>query len=351
MSRPSSSMLVFLLAGQSNMAGRGGLPLQGPRVIGSPEALTAEAIGRRRGELQDVLASAVRAARDVHGTSGGTGGDGGVAGVDELCKRVYRLTCGCTTDPRAWRWEPAQDPLHWDVDTRKSCGVGPGMAFAVALLGRLAAVHGRTDITIGLVPAAVGGVPLSDWLEDRGGLPEWGSSPTSLPGLGEDGASSLFKLAVARARAGVEVATRDTGATRAVLSGWLFYQGESDCGSTQLADTWCERFCSGLATPLRKALCELASKRTGQLPLVVAAVHTDPTLPSCCCLASVRKQQLHHVPNTLPRCSVVDTAHLLLRPDGLHLTTTAQDLLGAAMAEAMMPWLLEDEPLVINDNL
>ncbi|PPS19101.1 hypothetical protein GOBAR_AA01411 [Gossypium barbadense] len=29
-------------------------------------------------------------------------------------------------------WEPAREPLHHDIDVRKACGVGPGMSFANA---------------------------------------------------------------------------------------------------------------------------------------------------------------------------------------------------------------------------
>lgn len=51
-------------------------------------------------------------------------------------------------------WQPAVDPLHWD---NANAGVGPGRSFARVL--RKANPH----LTIGLVPAAVGGTGLDEW--------------------------------------------------------------------------------------------------------------------------------------------------------------------------------------------
>ena len=91
-----TTLQVFLLAGQSNMAGRG--------VV----------------EAQDSV---------VH-------------------PRVLRL------DPRM-QWVAAVDPLHWDKPAL--VGVGPGRAFGLALARR------DPSARIGLVPAAVGGSPISTW--------------------------------------------------------------------------------------------------------------------------------------------------------------------------------------------
>lgn len=53
-------------------------------------------------------------------------------------------------------WEQARDPLHADIDARKVCGVGPGMPFANVLRERVGG-------TIGLVPCAVGGTAIKEW--------------------------------------------------------------------------------------------------------------------------------------------------------------------------------------------
>lgn len=54
------------------------------------------------------------------------------------------------------KWEPANDPLHFDIDTAKACGVGPGMAFANAL-------RPHVGEEVGLVPCAVGATALKEW--------------------------------------------------------------------------------------------------------------------------------------------------------------------------------------------
>ncbi|KAL8490098.1 hypothetical protein ACS0TY_025357 [Phlomoides rotata] len=58
----------------------------------------------------------------------------------------------------ALRWEEAREPLHRDIDVDKTCGVGPGMAFSNSVLERDSGVG-----VIGLVPCAVGGTNISEW--------------------------------------------------------------------------------------------------------------------------------------------------------------------------------------------
>ncbi len=51
-------------------------------------------------------------------------------------------------------WQPAVDPVHYD---KANAGVGPGRTFGIAL------AEADTNITIGLIPAACGGSPISTW--------------------------------------------------------------------------------------------------------------------------------------------------------------------------------------------
>ncbi|KAK1417520.1 hypothetical protein QVD17_26649 [Tagetes erecta] len=53
-------------------------------------------------------------------------------------------------------YETAQDPLHSDIDSTKVCGVGPGMSFANAVKDYINGV-------IDLVPCAVGGTAIKQW--------------------------------------------------------------------------------------------------------------------------------------------------------------------------------------------
>ncbi|MFL5619201.1 MAG: sialate O-acetylesterase [Gemmatimonadaceae bacterium] len=130
-------MQLFLLAGQSNMAGRGKV------------------------EAQDSVVN----------------------------PRVLKLD-------RTMAWAPAVDPLHWDKPA--IVGVGPGRAFGLALVAR------DSSIRIGLVPAAVGGSPISSW--EPGAL-----DPATKTHPYDD---ALARLRVAQ----------KSGTLRAIL----WHQGESD---------------------------------------------------------------------------------------------------------------------------
>jgi len=128
---------LFLLAGQSNMAGRG--------------KISAED-------------------KNIH-------------------PRVFMLS-------KDGRWKPAVDPIHYD---KKVAGVGLGKSFAISL------AQINKDISIGLVPAACGGSPISSW------EPE---------GFHEQTNSHPYDDAIRRMRHAMN---------NGVIKGILWHQGESDC--------------------------------------------------------------------------------------------------------------------------
>ncbi|XP_057974191.1 probable carbohydrate esterase At4g34215 [Malania oleifera] len=67
---------------------------------------------------------------------------------------ILRLTANLT-------WVEAREPLHADIDAEHACGVGPGMPFANAVLrmGKKNSSFGA----VGLVPCAVGGTSIGEW--------------------------------------------------------------------------------------------------------------------------------------------------------------------------------------------
>ncbi len=93
------------------------------------------------------------------------------------------------------KWRPAVDPLHWD---KGSAGVGLGRAFAIAL------AENNDKVTIGLIPAACGGSPISTWTSG---------------GYHGQTKSHPYDDAIARARRARQDGT---------LKGILWHQGESD---------------------------------------------------------------------------------------------------------------------------
>jgi hypothetical protein len=97
-------------------------------------------------------------------------------------------------------WEAAREPLHFDIDTKKACGVGPGMSFANAVKERVGMV--------GLVPCAVGGTAIKEW--ERG--------------------KHLYESMVVRAWESV----KEGGKIKALL----WYQGESDTSHQHDAEAY-----------------------------------------------------------------------------------------------------------------
>jgi hypothetical protein len=106
--------------------------------------------------------------------------------------RVLKLTKENT-------WAPGIDPLHFDKP--QIAGVGLGSSF-----GRTMA-DADPDVTIGLIPCAVGGTPLARWQKD----------------------GDLYKQAVERAKAAMKDGT---------LKGILWHQGENDAGREETAKTY-----------------------------------------------------------------------------------------------------------------
>ncbi|KAK9054311.1 hypothetical protein SSX86_025389 [Deinandra increscens subsp. villosa] len=111
----SKGKTIILLAGQSNMSGRGGVQ--------------------------------------------NNTWDGVVPLQSQPNPSILRLTANLT-------WVQARDPLHKDIDVQATCGLGPGMAFANRVLERDPGLG-----PLGLVPCAVGGpmgTKISQW--GRGGV-------------------------------------------------------------------------------------------------------------------------------------------------------------------------------------
>jgi len=237
-------MRIFVLSGQSNMAGRGG-------------------VHRRRW-------------------------DGVVPPEGAPDPSIQRLSA-------ALDWEEAREPLHADIDTAKTCGVGPGMVFARAVLPCLQegtsgeGARAGTGIGIGLVPCAVGGTAIREWARGE----------------------RLYEQMVCRAR----VAAR-YGEIEAVL----WYQGESDAESDAAAAAY-----------------------RGNIERLIANVRADlgmPQLPFIqVALASGDKRNIEKVRSAqfsvnLPNVVTVDAMGLALNEDNLHLTTESQVKLGNMLAEA-----------------
>jgi len=100
---------TFILAGQSNISGRGGLSRYNDKWVWD--------------ENTDQIAHMLQ--------------------IESKDPRIRRLSAEDT-------WEVAHEPLHGDIDTLKTCGIGPGLLFSKILIRDI-------DQLVDLVPCAVGG--------------------------------------------------------------------------------------------------------------------------------------------------------------------------------------------------
>ncbi|KAK7351617.1 hypothetical protein VNO77_11198 [Canavalia gladiata] len=236
---------IFILAGQSNMAGRGGV---------------------------------------VNDTATGvTTWDGVVPAQCRSNPSIEKLNAQL-------KWVEAREPLHEDMDAKKTNGVGPGMAFANSVLGK----HPRFGV-VGLVPCAIGGTNISEW--ERG--------------------KELYNVMIKRAKASLH----NGGTIRALL----WYQGESDTVYLHDAQSYQRRL-------LKFFLDVRNDLQSPLLPIIQVALASG----SGPYIDIVRQAQLGI---DLLNLRTVDAQGLPLQPDGLHLSTPAQVDLGRKMANAFLQFV------------
>ncbi|GFP82058.1 probable carbohydrate esterase at4g34215 [Phtheirospermum japonicum] len=185
--------------------------------------------------------------------------------------------------------EEAKEPLHAGIDPNKTCGVGPGMAFANAILKKVSNKFG----SIVLVPGAVGGTSIREW-----------SGPNS----------GLRRRLVKRTREAV----RFGGKIRAIL----WYQGEKDTESEEGVNMYPSEY-QGFVRSLYR---ELGNPQVPFIQVALASGQGDTKS-----LESVRATQF-----AMENIITVDAMGLALQKDGLHLTTMSQVHLGNMLATAFL---------------
>ena len=191
------------------------------------------------------------------------------------------------------KWVVARDPIH-QKDGRIEPGAGPGVPFANAMC------KADPNVTIGLVPCAVGGTPLKRWV--KGG--------------------DLYAKAVEKAKA----AAKD-----GVICGVLWHQGESDTGDEKNAATYQTRL-AGMIKDLRADLGQ------PDLPVVVGQLGEFlANNPGKHPFLETVRSAIQGIPSAVPHTGYADSAGLGDKGDKLHFSADAQKELGARFAKAMQP--------------
>lgn len=196
------------------------------------------------------------------------------------------------------QWVVAKDPLHVQVG-RIAPGVGPGLSFAQEML------KANPNVTIGLVPCAVGGTLLKRWV--KGG--------------------DLYEAAVKRAKIAAQ-----TG----VIEGVLWHQGESDSDSQKNAETYEAR----LTKMFQDLRADLGSPK---LPIVVGQLGEFLTVEKHPYVNTVRAA-LDHIPALVPNIGEAVSTGLGHKGDELHFTAEAERTMGVRFAQAMQQLQAKNAP-------
>jgi hypothetical protein len=188
-------------------------------------------------------------------------------------------------------WAPAVDPLHFDKST---AGVGLGSSFGRAM------ADAEPEITIGLIPCAVGGTPLAMW--QKKGV--------------------LYQKAVERAKAAMADGT---------LRGILWHQGENDAASEETAKSYGER----LAQMVGDMRAELGA---GDVPFVAGQLGEflwKKRKTGSSRLYGIVNEQIDSLPTRVKNTAVVSSEGLAAKSDGIHFDSPALREFGKRYAVAM----------------
>jgi hypothetical protein len=192
------------------------------------------------------------------------------------------------------QWAPAQDPIHFD---KTIAGVGLGRTFAMTLADR------DPSITIGLIPCAAGGSPISSW--EPGG---YHSQTRSHP---YDDALKRTKIAMQR------------GTLKAIL----WHQGESD-SLPELASVYEEK--------LHELIARFRTEfQTPDVPFIVGQLGRFPDRPWDDATELVNAVH-ESVPDKVKKTAFVASTGLAHKGDKVHFDAKSLREFGNRYAEAYL---------------
>lgn len=199
--------------------------------------------------------------------------------------RVFMLTTNAI-------WQPAVEPITHDKP--KVLGVGPGFAFGKVMAEK------NSEATIGLIPCAFGGTPLSRW--QKGG--------------------DLYSNAVRRAKLAMKDGT---------IKGVLWHQGENDSGNRKTAETYARR----LDQMIRDLRAELGAPK---LPFVAGQLGEfllTRTNKDIACVKLVN-EAIAELPSRVPHTGCAQAMGLTHKGDQVHFDAASERELGRRFAAEMI---------------
>lgn len=207
---------------------------------------------------------------------------------------------------REGRWTNAVEPLH--ADKPKIAGIGLGMSFAIQLIAK------GSVTSVGLVPCAVGGTTLNQWM----------------PG------ADLYENAVVTARSAM---------ARGRLSGILWHQGEGDSGSRDDAVSYGGRF--------REMIQSLRSHLAAEsIPVIAGELGSFLKHREGNEFFAVVNEQLRQTEGRLPGYACVSAEGMQDNGDSLHFSALSLREFGIRYANRFLDMTRQDkasEPGVAGD--
>lgn len=197
------------------------------------------------------------------------------------------------------QWQPAVDPLHWD---KPAAGTGIGRPFAEIIAARF------PSDSIGLVPTACGGSPISTWSPGQ----SWKQTN-----------SNPWDDAIARARRAMQ-----DGTVKAIL----WHQGESD-STEKDAPLYAQRL-EDLITRFRTEL------GVPDLPFIIGQIGRFPAKPWDAHREAVDAAQ-RAVAKKMKKVRFVPAENLTSIGDSLHFDTPSLRVFGKGYADAYLDILGE----------
>ena len=219
-------------------------------------------------------------------------GRGEVPAEQQAHPRVFTIN-------KEGEWVPALDPIHFDKDI---AGVGAGPTFGAVMADR------DENITIGLIPCAVGATSITTW------VPGGYHKPTGI---------HPWNDALERTRQAMQDGT---------LKGILWNQGEADTKNIELASAYQER--------LDSLIIRFRGEFGEDIPIIVAQ------LPEFFSSKRQFAEYINTAVTTLPTrfssIACVDTKGLICKTDSIHYNSASYRILGQRYAEKMIELLEKD---------
>ena len=196
---------------------------------------------------------------------------------------------------RMGRWQPMSEPINPDraiLDGEFHSGISLGASFADEIAR-------ATGEKVGLIPCADGGTMIDQWMPGE---------------VLYDHAVMMARLAIRNSR----------------LSGIIWHQGESDCGTEELARLHKAKF-EKLVSSIRRDLGnENLPFITGELSKKISERWCVGNRPE------IINFQYHALESELSCYKVVSADGLKLKPDGIHFDSSSLRLFGRRYAEAYL---------------